>query len=119
MRRTAKQVIAEVAREHGIDSVNLTLSTTRKRDISWPRQQAMFEVYLQCPHLSYPAIGRAFGGMDHTTVIHGVKEHCKRTGFDYETIRRTRPKVLGSDRIVTFRGPPPTAQAYREAARVA
>lgn len=118
MRKTAKQVIAEVAALNNLEVADLVTSSSRVRKFSWPRQQAMFEVYLQCPHLSYPAIAKAFGGMDHTTIIHGVKEHCKRSGFDYGTIKRVRPKSEPVRRPA-FRNTPSSAQAYREAARVA
>ena len=48
-------------------------SSRRSINIARPRQIAMF----LCKNLtsfSYPEIGKAFGGKDHTTVLHGVKK---------------------------------------------
>ena len=48
-------------------------SSRRSINISRPRQIAMY----LCKGLtsySYPEIGKAFGGKDHTTVIHAVKK---------------------------------------------
>lgn len=46
----------------------------RTRGIVRPRQLAMYEVYRQRPDMSYPQIGRAFGGRDHTTCLHAVRK---------------------------------------------
>ncbi len=46
--------------------------TRRSRPIARPRQVAMF-LAKQLTTKSYPEIGRAFGGRDHTTVMHAVK----------------------------------------------
>ena len=40
--------------------------------------------------LSLPAIGEAFGGRDHTTVIHGVKNITKLRDEDPETKKTTK-----------------------------
>jgi chromosomal replication initiator protein len=50
------------------------LSTTRTARISWPRQLAMY-LARELTDESLPAIGRHFGGRDHTTVMHA----CRRT----------------------------------------
>jgi chromosomal replication initiator protein len=45
----------------------------RSRDVARPRQIAMY----LCKTLtskSYPEIGKAFGGRDHTTVMHAVRQ---------------------------------------------
>jgi len=90
MRKTAKDVIAEVAAKYGKSPADI-LTKSRTYLVAHPRQEAMFEVYLQCPHLSYLRIARAFGGMDHTTIIWGVKKHCERLGISYQSIRRDDP----------------------------
>lgn len=54
-------------------SMNDMLSERRQNSIVRPRQRAMY----LCKHftpLSYPEIGRRFGGRDHTTVLHGVRK---------------------------------------------
>jgi chromosomal replication initiator protein len=50
------------------------LSTTRTARIAWPRQLAMY-LARELTGESLPAIGRHFGGRDHTTVMHA----CRRT----------------------------------------
>lgn len=46
----------------------------RARKVCYPRQLSMYEVRRQRPDLSLPAIGRWFGGRDHTTVLHAVRK---------------------------------------------
>ena len=48
-------------------------SSRRSINIARPRQIAMF-LCKDLTSYSYPEIGRAFGGKDHTTVIHAVKK---------------------------------------------
>lgn len=49
----------------------------RSRHMAWPRQVAMTLVKESLPKMSLPQIGRAFGGKDHTTVMHAVKRTAK------------------------------------------
>lgn len=48
-------------------------SKKRNRDISFPRQIAMY-LCRDLTDLSLPKIGDAFGGRDHTTVIHAIEK---------------------------------------------
>jgi len=68
----AKDIIAFVAEEHGV-SVPVIMGSCRRREFARPRQIAMYAIRQLCPHMSYPAIGRALGGRDHATVIHGAR----------------------------------------------
>ena len=52
--------------------VSEMFSARRSRDIARPRQIAMY-LAKNLTSLSYPDIGRQFGGRDHTTVMHAVK----------------------------------------------
>ncbi len=69
------------------DAFSLTheelLSPSRAVRVSWPRQLAM---YLAREHTqeSLPAIGRSFGGRNHTTVMHAVKRTAERLAADPE-----------------------------------
>lgn len=49
------------------------MSPKRTRSIAWPRQVAM-ALSKELTNLSLPEIGRAFGGRDHTTVLHAVRK---------------------------------------------
>jgi chromosomal replication initiator protein len=53
---------------YGLGIVTL-ISDDRRREIARPRQVAMW-LARELTHNSYPAIGRRFGGRDHTTVWH-------------------------------------------------
>ncbi|MDX8411456.1 MAG: chromosomal replication initiator protein DnaA [Mariprofundaceae bacterium] len=48
-------------------------SAKRSRSVSFPRQVAMYAAK-QLTTMSLPAIGEAFGGKDHTTVMHAVRK---------------------------------------------
>jgi hypothetical protein len=89
MRTSVADIVRETAAKHGL-SVNDLLSQCRRRAYAWPRQEAMYRVFTECPHVSYPEAGRRLGGRDHTTILHGVKAHCRRNGIDYADAVRVR-----------------------------
>jgi chromosomal replication initiator protein len=45
----------------------------RTKNVAYPRQIAM-HLCRELTELSFPEIGRHFGGRDHTTVIHACKQ---------------------------------------------
>jgi len=49
------------------------LGPRRAREVAWPRQVAALLARELRPDLGSPAIGRAFGGRDHTTMLHTRK----------------------------------------------
>lgn len=49
------------------------ISARRQKDIIPPRQVAMYLCKALTPS-TFPAIGRAFGGRDHTTALHGFRK---------------------------------------------
>jgi chromosomal replication initiator protein len=66
------------------------LSDSRVAGIAWPRQVAM---YLAREHTdaTLPAIGRSFGGRNHTTVMHACRRAAQRLAADpeaFEIVRR-------------------------------
>lgn len=61
-----------VARHYNVSRVDI-ISARRTADVVRPRQVAMYLVKVLTP-LSLPAIGRRFGGRDHTTVLHAVRK---------------------------------------------
>lgn len=62
-------------------------SQKRSRNISFPRQIAMY-LCRDLTDLSLPKIGDEFGGRDHTTVIHGIDKIIEEIQLNPET-RRT------------------------------
>ncbi len=70
------------------------LSRRRSRSITRPRQMAM-ALSKELTNHSLPEIGDAFGGRDHTTVLHAcrvvkeLRESQTRLGEDYQNLLRT------------------------------
>jgi chromosomal replication initiator protein len=60
-----------VCEQFGVSIEELT-SSSRTSRVTWPRQAAMYLARELTSH-SLPAIGREFGGRDHTTVMHALK----------------------------------------------
>ena len=71
-----KQITAELIMQTVSDYYGLTLDDmtgpTRKREITVPRQIAMY-LTRELTGMSLPQIGNVFGGRDHTTVLHSCK----------------------------------------------
>ncbi len=69
------------------------LSSRRNRSITRPRQMAMALAKILTRH-SLPEIGNAFGGRDHTTVLHAcrkidaLRQEDRRIDEDYENMQR-------------------------------
>jgi chromosomal replication initiator protein len=72
------------------------LSKKRSRSIARPRQFAM-ALAKELTNHSLPEIGDAFGGRDHTTVLHG----CRRIGSLRETEKRVDDDYLNLLRTLT------------------
>lgn len=87
---TAKAIRLAVARRHGI-TINDLDSNHRQRKLILARQEAMYLVARDCPSLSYPRMGRMFGGKDHTTVWHGIRKHASRNSLP--KVREPAPKT--------------------------
>jgi chromosomal replication initiation ATPase DnaA len=51
---------------------------SRSQGIVIARHHAMWLIKNTFKYLSLPAIGRMFGGRDHTTIMHAVRQHPKR-----------------------------------------
>jgi hypothetical protein len=66
-------------------SVQSLKGQRRARAIAWPRQFAMW-LMCECRRdVSFPMIGRALGGRDHTTVGHGLR--CVRAKQGHPTFK--------------------------------
>lgn len=69
---TVEEVLQTVAARYGV-RVSELKSSRKTRDVTRPRQVAMF-LARQLTGQSYPEIGKALGGKDHSTVVKGVKK---------------------------------------------
>jgi chromosomal replication initiation ATPase DnaA len=68
-----KAILETVAQVTGV-SVGDLCGPCRMRKLAWPRHLGFHMVKRTRPDLSLPQIGRAFGGRDHTTIMHGLKK---------------------------------------------
>ena len=78
-------------------SMDELLSTSRAAPIAWPRQVAMY-LARELTDQTLPAIGRAFGGRNHTTVMHACRRTAERMASDpeaYDTVRRLTTELGG------------------------
>jgi len=69
--RPTTQIQELVSVSYGLHPKHM-VSHERLRHIVWPRQIAMY-LTRELTRRSLPAIGAAFGGRDHTTVIHAIR----------------------------------------------
>ena len=75
------------------------LSRSRTERVMWPRQASMYLAKELTEH-SLPTIGRAFGGRDHTTVLHACRRvavHIAASPTAYADIDALTVTLLGSD----------------------
>ncbi|MGF6147354.1 Chromosomal replication initiator protein DnaA [Kingella potus] len=79
---TAELILDTVAKHYRV-KISELLGKKRTRNIARPRQVAM-SLTKDLTSMSLPAIGDAFGGRDHTTVMHGIKAVAKLRQEDPE-----------------------------------
>lgn len=68
-------LISEVANFYGIDQ-KMLINKGRKKEIAKARQVAMYLLREEL-EMSYPSIGEAMGGRDHTTALHAYEKISK------------------------------------------
>ena len=90
---TPEQILRATADTFGF-SVDELIGPNRRRPLVQARQIGMY-VFRELTDYSYPAIGREFGGRDHTTAIHAVTKitqlmKARRQVFDQVTALITR-----------------------------
>jgi chromosomal replication initiator protein len=90
--RSVKEIQAAACQHFGLSSEEL-LSSARTARIAWPRQVAMY-LARELTGESLPAIGRHFGGRDHTTVLHAWRRTTARIAAD-EASRVAVEKLCG------------------------
>ena len=87
--RSVREIQERTAEAFGI-GVDELLSSSRALSVTWPRQVAMF-LARELTDQSLPAIGDAFGGRSHTTVLNACRRIAERMAADsdaYDTVRR-------------------------------
>jgi chromosomal replication initiator protein len=85
------EIQTQVAEHYRIRKAEMT-SARRAREVARPRQVAMY-LSKQLTPKSLPDIGRRFGGRDHTTVIHAVRQ--------IEKLRASDPEIDAAIRLLT------------------
>jgi len=80
-RRVSIENIQKVVAEHFNIKISDLLSKSRSRSIARPRQICM-ALSKELTEKSLPEIGNAFGGRDHTTVIHACKKIKELRSYD-------------------------------------
>ena len=73
------------------------VSASRAQAVAWPRQVAMY-LTRELTDATLPAIGRAFGNRNHTTVLHACKRTAARIAEDpsaYDTVHRLHTELRG------------------------
>ena len=88
--RSVSEIQAAACEHFGVSSQEL-LSSSRTPRIAWPRQVAMY-LARELTSESLPAIGRHFGGRNHTTVLHAWRRTGARIADD-DTARHAVEKL--------------------------
>ena len=87
--RSVEEIQRRICQDFEI-TMDEMLSHSRAAGLNWPRQLAMY-LTRELTDATLPAIGRAFGGRNHTTVLHACKRTAARIAEDrdaYDTVRR-------------------------------
>lgn len=101
MKPTILSVIAAASQVYGIPA-DVLKSAVRVRKVAWPRQVAMVAVRNHCG-TSYPSIGRAFGGRDHSTVKNAMKRVADRNCPDERAALQAIALMVSPDASKTKR----------------
>ncbi|UGS33636.1 chromosomal replication initiator protein DnaA [Capillimicrobium parvum] len=88
VRRTIEDVQRTICEDFSISPTDL-VSSGRTQRLVWPRQLAMY-LARELTGQTLPAIGRAFGGRDHTTVLHACRRTAERMATDPDAQRTVR-----------------------------
>ncbi len=96
--RTVRDIQEATAAAFGVPLEEL-LSSSRAAPVAWPRQVAMY-LARELTDQSLPAIGSAFGGRSHTTILHAWRRTAERLAGDAEAsdaVQRLRRELGGRD----------------------
>lgn len=74
MRRTVREIVAEVLEEFPGITWKMLVSHDRRKHLIMPRHMAMYVVHKERDDISFPKLGRIFGGRDHSSCLYAVKK---------------------------------------------
>lgn len=74
-------IVEEVAAKHKLKVAQLMKPGYRPRPVSNARQEVFYRLREE-RLMSWAQIGRAMGGFDHTTTLHGWRKHRERMGIE-------------------------------------
>lgn len=74
-RRSVEAIVRDVLRDFPGVTWEDVKGIRRTRHLVTPRHACMKAVYEERKDLSLPALGRIFGGRDHTTILNAVRKH--------------------------------------------
>lgn len=84
---TPERIVAAAAETFGVTAADLT-GKRRDKEYTWPRQLACYLMRELCPGVSLEAVGKALGGRDHSTALHGERKVARLVAAgDRETVR--------------------------------
>jgi chromosomal replication initiator protein len=86
--RTLREIQERTCEAYGISMDDL-LSSSRTQPVALARQVAMY-LSRELTDATLPAIGRAFGNRNHTTVMHACKRTAERMASDREAFDAVR-----------------------------
>ena len=95
---TLEHIQELVAEAFGLTREEL-LSPSRAARVAWPRQVAMY-LAREHTHATLPAIGRSFGGRDHSTVLHAIRRATDRMSTDpdaYDKVTKITARLTSAD----------------------
>lgn len=76
-RITAREVLDYWCEARAVSRDSI-MAGDRRRHIARERHLLMYAIRRLCPHMSLPMIGEFLRGMDHTSVLHGIRQVEKR-----------------------------------------
>lgn len=80
-----RKVIKEVAQKRGLTVIDI-LSERRDYKTVHARHEVFYRLRTETP-MSLPRIGRRIGGVDHTTVLAGIKKHMERAALERSMVK--------------------------------
>jgi chromosomal replication initiator protein len=94
--RTVREIQEQTCAAFGVTIEDL-LSSSRAQPVAFARQVAMY-LARELTDATLPAIGRAFGNRNHTTVMHACKRTAQRMASDreaYDTVHKLTRELGG------------------------